>query len=72
MSKNEFQTLMVNGTAHPWTDGLTVGKLLDSLHLNPATIVVECNGNILSRESLAESPLAAGDVVEIIRFVGGG
>jgi thiamine biosynthesis protein ThiS len=72
MPKNEFQMLMVNGVAHPWVDGLTAGKLIDALRLDQSTVVVECNGKILTPAALIESPLAAGDVVEIVHFVGGG
>lgn len=66
------KTLTVNGTERPWQPGLTVGALLASLSLAPAAVVVERNGSILPREGLEESPLAAGDMVELVHFVGGG
>ena len=65
-------TLTVNGAPHPWRPGLTVGELLASLGLDPAAVVVEHNGAILPRKSARETPLAAGDLLEIIHFVGGG
>ncbi len=65
-------TLTVNGAPRPWRPGLTVGGLLAFLALDPSAVVVEHNGAILPRESAGEAPLAAGDVLEIIHFVGGG
>lgn len=66
------EIVTVNGTEQPWQPGLTVGALLASLSLDPAVVVVERNGSILPREGLEESPLAAGDMVELVHFVGGG
>ncbi len=72
MSIQTPETLTVNGTSRPWVNGLTVGQLIASLNLNPEAVVVERNGDILPRGNLLESPLAAGDSVEILHFVGGG
>lgn len=66
------ETITVNGREQPWRAGLTIGALLASLSLDPATVVVERNGAVLPREGLEKSPLAAGDVVELVHFVGGG
>lgn len=61
----------VNGTARGVTGSLA--DLLESLSLNARSVVVEHNGTILrDRESFHSIPLAEGDVVEIVHFVGGG
>ena len=54
-------------------DGPT--RLLDyiaSLGVDPRAVAVEHNGEILQRDQFAEAVLQDGDVVEIVRMVGGG
>ncbi len=50
----------------------SVKGLLVSLKLAGTNIVVEKNGAIVHRERYAAEPVAEGDVIEIVRFVGGG
>ena len=38
----------------------------------PSVVVAEVNGSIVTRERFGSKPLAAGDTVELVRFVGGG
>ena len=64
-------SLTINGRQQPWAPGFTVGEALGALRDAPG-VVVEVNGAILPAEGLAQAPLAAGDVVEIVHFVGGG
>ncbi|MFZ5450737.1 MAG: sulfur carrier protein ThiS [Thermodesulfobacteriota bacterium] len=52
--------------------GATVLALLVELGLNPRVIVVELNHEIVDRAAYGETPLAAGDVLELVRLVGGG
>lgn len=67
-----METLTVNGTEHPYRKGMTISVLLAELLDAPDSVVVECNGEIVPRERFADTPLARGDMVEIIHFVGGG
>lgn len=50
----------------------TLLDILAGLSLDPYHVVVEVNRTILTREELGSTCPAPGDVVEIIRFVGGG
>ncbi len=50
----------------------TVLALLEELGLNPAATVVERNGEIVDRTAYGETRLAEGDVLELVRLVGGG
>ena len=61
-----------NGKPMAVADGTALEDLLRQLELNPETVVVECNGQIVLREEYAGSILAEGAVLELIRFVGGG
>lgn len=64
--------LTVNGEAMALTDLATLGDLLASLKVAPERVVVELNGVIHRRGEGLDGRLQAGDVVEIVHFVGGG
>jgi thiazole synthase len=63
--------LTVNGEPRRTPAG-SIAHLVRSLELDPAKVAVERNGEIVPRSTLAEVPLADGDVLEIVHFVGGG
>jgi sulfur carrier protein len=50
----------------------TVLELLAELGLNPQGTVVERNAELVARASYREAILAHGDVLELVRLVGGG
>jgi len=62
----------VNGERRQVAAGSTVGDLLADLGRHPRTVAVEHNGAILPRARYAETPLGAGDRLEIVHFVQGG
>jgi sulfur carrier protein len=64
--------LTVNGDAVPLADLATLGDLLARLKIAPQRVVVELNGVIHRRGEGLDGRLQAGDVVEIVHFVGGG
>jgi sulfur carrier protein len=47
-------------------------SLVGSLGLDPSWVVVEHNLHALDRSLWSGTPLAEGDQVEIVRFMGGG
>jgi thiamine biosynthesis protein ThiS len=50
----------------------TLLDLLAHLGLDPRTVVVELNREIVRRPRLGETGLADGDSIELVHFVGGG
>jgi len=50
----------------------TVLALLEELGLNPKATVVEQNGEIVERAAYGGTALADGNVLELVRIVGGG
>lgn len=50
----------------------TVFELLAELGLNPEGTIVERNREIVDRQVYRDTRLAAGDVLELVRLVGGG
>jgi thiamine biosynthesis protein ThiS len=64
--------LTVNGEPHDLPAPLSVAALLARLGITPARVAVEVNEDVVPRGSYESHPLAAGDRVEIVHFVGGG
>lgn len=64
--------LTINGESRTVSDAGTVEQLLLTLNLDPRTVVVELNREIIRRPAIATTAVADGDVVEIVHFVGGG
>ncbi len=64
--------LTVNGKPREAEGPLTVLGYLQSLGIDPRIVAVEHNGEIVKRIRFAEVPIADGDVLEIVRMVGGG
>lgn len=65
-------TVRVNGDDRAVPAGLSVAGLLEHLGLSPRMVVVEHNGDILRRDTLAAARVAEGDRLELVHFVGGG
>ncbi len=64
--------VVVNGSPRTVRPGVTLLQLLAELELDPRTVVVEHNRRIVRRPALGETPVAAGDAIELVHFVGGG
>ena len=65
-------TIQLNGESCDLPGPLTVQGLLDRLAIDGRTVAVEHNGLVVRRARYTETTIAAGDQVEIVRFVGGG
>lgn len=64
--------IVVNGDPREVSDGASGRDLLEALGLTAEPLAVERNGEAFTREAFAACELHEGDVVEILRFVGGG
>jgi thiamine biosynthesis protein ThiS len=62
----------VNGEPRDLPDGLSLLQLLEHFALDPRAVVVELNREIVRRAALEQTPVQAGDSVELVHFVGGG
>ena len=64
--------LQVNGRSLELDGPTSLLTYLEKLGVNARAVAVELNGAILKRSAYADAKLDEGDVVEIVRMVGGG
>jgi len=64
--------ITLNGKPEIVEDGATVAQLLVAKGVNPGRVAVELNRRIIRREEFESTRLNAGDVLELVTFVGGG
>jgi thiamine biosynthesis protein ThiS len=64
--------LTVNGETREFRCARTVAELVTSLGLDTRKVAVELNLAIVPRSAYLSAPLAEGDRVEIVHFIGGG
>ena len=64
--------ITLNGEPRSVPGPATLDDLLRHLGLDARAVVVELNREIIRRPRLSVTPLAAGDTVELVHFVGGG
>lgn len=64
--------VVINGEDRAIASGSTVADLLRELALDPLTVAVERNLDIVPRSQYAACVLQSGDRLEVVTFVGGG
>jgi thiamine biosynthesis protein ThiS len=63
--------IIVNGKAREFA-GTTLADLLAELEIKSEGIAVEVNGEIIHRQEYIVKGICQGDIIEIVKFVGGG
>ena len=64
--------LQINGKPVELEQPVPLVLYIEGLGVNPRTVAVELNGEIIERSDFAAIVLHEGDKVEIVRMVGGG
>lgn len=64
--------IKINGISKDFVKSVTITKLIESEGLVSSHVVVERNGEIVTRSDFDTQKTADGDVIEILKFVGGG
>jgi sulfur carrier protein len=65
---------LINGQSREFSlpENSRLENLIDALGLKSDRVAVEYNGTIIARADWPKTPLANGDKLEIVHFVGGG
>jgi thiamine biosynthesis protein ThiS len=64
--------ITLNGDSTEISEKTSITQLLASLGFESDRVAVECNLEVVPRESYSATLLADGDQVEIVHFIGGG
>ncbi|MCA1685290.1 MAG: sulfur carrier protein ThiS, partial [Planctomycetia bacterium] len=64
--------ITLNGERREVPEALTVAGLLRHLGVRSEQVAVEVNRNLVGRKRHEETPVADGDVLEVVTLVGGG
>ncbi|MCL4442332.1 thiamine biosynthesis protein ThiS [Desulforamulus profundi] len=64
--------ILYNGKELLVEDGITIARLLNQRGLKPDTVIVEYNYQLVMKETWSNITLKENDVIEVLRFVGGG
>lgn len=64
--------IFLNGQVKALAGEITVLELLQQLNIKGESVAVEYNRQILPRNQFEQVILKNGDILEIVRFVGGG
>lgn len=64
--------LTINGEPRDVPDGLNLRALIEHLGIKPELVAAQHNERIVGRDAQTSVTLAEGDIVELIRIVGGG
>ena len=64
--------ITLNGEARRAPAGASIAQLVEDIGLNPAKVAVERNLEIVPKSLHGATPVAEGDRIELVQFVGGG
>ena len=68
----EMLQITVNGEAREAPTGATVATLLLDMGIDPERVAIERNEEVVPRRTWTAAPIADGDRLEVVAFVGGG
>ncbi|MBS7327136.1 MAG: sulfur carrier protein ThiS [Oxalobacter sp.] len=64
--------IRLNGENRQVADGITLQALVDELKVPNRAMAIAVNRRVVTKTKWAEHVLQAGDVVELVRAIGGG
>ena len=64
--------ITLNGKPHDLAGTPTIVELIDTLSVKANQVAVAVNGEVVTRRQWPETHVRDGDVVEVVRAVGGG
>jgi thiamine biosynthesis protein ThiS len=64
--------LTINGENHTFPEALSISEVMELLGIVPEQVAVERNLKIVPKSLHATTLVEAGDIIEIVEFIGGG
>lgn len=62
----------INGEKKDGYENSTIAEMVEKEGFSIARIAIEVNGSIVSKKNYNDTLIHAGDVIEVVSFVGGG
>ena len=62
----------INGENHTFNDNITLENIIKELNIKINSIVAEVNGQVITKEKFSNTVIKDNDIIELIKFVGGG
>lgn len=62
----------INGQTHTFNDNITLENIINELNITINSIVAEVNGQVITKEKFSNTIIKDNDIIELIKFVGGG
>jgi len=65
-------SIQLNGEKHTFEKPMDIASILNMLNIPVSSVIVEYNRNVLQKANFSNIRVNNGDVIELIRIVGGG
>ena len=72
MNNLNVAKIQLNGNPYEINDGTNLNELLNKLKIQKNKVAIEVNGEIVEKNKYPNLILNKGDIVEIVKFIGGG
>lgn len=64
--------ITLNGKPRELEGPVSIPDLLETMGVTPRQVAVAVNGEVVKRDEWPQTSISSGDVVEVVRAVGGG
>lgn len=64
--------ITLNGQKHNIESNITLKQMLINLNIEQNNIIAEVNGEVVTKDDFSNKIINENDIIELVRFVGGG
>lgn len=64
--------IILNGQKYNIENNITLKQMLINLNIEQNNIIAEVNGEVVTKDDFSNKIINENDIIELIRFVGGG
>ena len=64
--------IKVNGILYDFDDNISLENIINQLNISSNNIIAEVNGEVIIKSKFSETIIEHNEVIEIVKFVGGG
>lgn len=64
--------IILNGQKYSIENNITLKQMLINLNIEQNNIIAEVNGEVVTKDNFSNKIINENDIIELVRFVGGG